>query len=248
MSIRPMSSQYSLLTAVGFALVALLVAISTAKAGTVFSSDFNDPAGFTLNMTSGSNIYATGFTTGTDSSFLDLTSVKLSLKSVSPTANPIVRLFSSTLLSGTSIPDAPLATLTGPTINNTLSSQTFTFTGSYQMSPSTNYWVVLSAAGSDSFQWETASNPPAVANASGYAAIGGRRQANTFASWTANGPASTGMVEVQAIPEPSTIMLAGIGVAGAVAVDCTRRRKRRERAKTGGETLEPALTGLSLQA
>lgn len=235
---RSTSSQASLVTAAGLALAALLIAISTAKAGTVFSSDFTDPAGFTQNITSGSNTYASGFTTGTASNFLDLTAVKLSLKSSSSTANPIVRLFSSTILSGTSIPNTALATLSGPTINNTLSSQTFTFTGWYQMSPSTNYWIVISAAGSDSFQWETAGSPPTVANASGYSAIGGRRQANLSSNWTANTSASIGMVEVQAIPEPSTIMLAGLGIVGVAVANRTRRLRRARATASGHDTVE----------
>lgn len=238
MSTRSTSFRSSVVTAAGLALAALLIAISTAKAGTVFSSDFSEPAGFTSNITSGSNTFATGFTTGSNANFLDLTAVKLSLKSTSSTANPIVRLFSSTLLSGTSIPDAPLATLTGPTINNTLSSQTFTFTGSYQMSPSTNYWVVISAAGPDSFQWETAGATPTVANASGYSAIGGRRQANLSSNWTANSSASFGMVEVQAIPEPSTIMLAGLGIVGVAVADRTRRLRRARATASGHDTAE----------
>jgi len=116
------------------------------------------------------------------------------------------------------------------------------------MSANTNYWVVLSAGGSDSFQWEFANNAPTEANASGYAAIGGRRQATNVSNWSTNSTAADAMVEIQAIPEPSTIMLAGIGVAGAVVVDCTRRRKIRDRAKTGGEKIESDLDGLSLQA
>ena len=248
MSSRPTSFRSSLLTQAGFALVALLVAISTAKAGTVFSSDFAAGDGFTLTTATGTNTYATGFTTGTDTNFLELSAVKLSLKASSGTANPIVQLFSSTTVSGTKVPDSSLITLSGTTFSN-LTAQTFTFTGSYQMFASTDYWVVLSAAGSGSFQWETASdNPPTGVNGSGYATIGGRRQANGLASWTASTPASTALVEVQAIPEPSTIMLAGIGVTGAVVVDYTRRRKRRGHAKTDGETLESDLNGLSLQA
>lgn len=247
MSSRPTSFRSSLLTQAGFALVALLVAISTAKAGTVFSSDFAAGDGFTLTTATGTNTYATGFTTGTDTNFLELSAVKLSLKASSGTANPIVQLFSSTTVSGTKVPDSSLITLSGTTFSN-LTAQTFTFTGSYQMFASTDYWVVLSAAGSDVFQWETAGSPPAEANTSGYSAIGGRRQATSVSNWTSNSTAATAMVEVQAIPEPSTIMLAGIGVTGAVVVDYTRRRKRRGHAKTDGETLESDLNGLSLQA
>lgn len=235
---RSTSSRSSPVTAAGLALAALLIAISTAKAGTVFSSNFSAGDGFTLTTATGTNTYATGFTTGTDVNFLELSAVKLSLQAISGTANPVVRLFSSTTVSGTKIPDSPLITLSGTTFSN-VTPQTFTFTGSYQMVASTDYWVVLSAAGSGSFQWENASdNPPTEANTSGYAAIGGRRQANPVSSWTANLPASTALVEVQAIPEPSTIMLAGLGIVGVAVANRTRRLRRARATASGHDTVE----------
>lgn len=212
------------LGALSLAISALALSATAARAGVVFSNDFEDPAGFTLNITS-TNSYATGFTTGATASFLDLTGVKLSLKSSSTSSIPVVSIFSN---GGGNVPGTLLATLSGPaSITNTLSAQDFLFTGGLSLSPNTNYWVVLSATGAgSSYQWEFANSAPDQQNLSGYAAIGGRRKVGA-GSWTTNASAALGMIEVQAVPEPSTLILAGIGVAGAVAVDTKRRRRRR---------------------
>jgi hypothetical protein len=228
---------------VGFvaaAAAALFLAASSAQAApvssTAFSSDFADPAGFTLAIT-GSNLFATGFTTGTNAGFLDLKSVKLSLKTTTATSNPVISIFSSGTNGVGAIPGSLLATLNGPQITNTLSSQTFTFTGNVSLQPSTNYWVVLSASGADSYQWEFANDSPTAVNDSGYSFIAGRRSTNNGGSWSNNATAAAGMVEVQAVPEPSTIMLAGIGLAAAVVVDRSRRQRIRSRQQAADDAL-----------
>lgn len=225
---------------VAAAVAALFLAASSAQAGPVspaaFSSDFADPAGFTLGIT-GSNRFATGFTTGTNPGFLDLKSVKLALKSTSATSNPVVSIFSSGTNGVGAIPGSLLATLSGPQITSSLSAQNFTFTGNVSLQPSTSYWVVLSASGADNYQWEFAGDSPTALNDSGYSFVAGRRSTNNGASWTSNATAATGMIEVQAVPEPSTIMLAGIGVAGALAVDRSRRQRIRSRQRAAGDAL-----------
>jgi hypothetical protein len=220
----------------GFAALSLAISALalSARAGVVFSNDFDDAAGFTLNISS-TNSFATGFTTGTNASFLDLTGVKLSLQTSSSSSIPVVSIFSN---GGGNVPGSLLATLSGPaSITNNVSPQDFLFTGNLSLSPSTNYWVVLSASDpSSSYQWEFAGAAPDQQNGSGYAAIGGKRKIGA-GSWTNNITASAGMVEIQAVPEPSTLILAGIGMAGAVAVDSKRRQRRRRMvAETSAET------------
>lgn len=228
--IGPMRSFVRAFGALSLAISALALSATSARAGVVFSNDFEDPAGFTLNI-SNTNSFATGFNTGTSSSFLDLKGVKLSLKTSSTSSIPVVSIFSNTVTGVGNVPGTLLATLTGPgPITNTLASQDFLFTGNLSLSANTNYWVVLSTTNASSrFQWEFANNPPAEANSSGYAALGGRRRINS-GSWTNNTTAEFGMVEIQAVPEPSTLILAGIGMAGAVVVDSKRRRRRRRMA------------------
>lgn len=222
--------------ALSLAISALALSATSARAGVVLSNDFEDPAGFTLNI-SNTNSFATGFTTGANASFLDLTGVKLSLKTSSTSSAPVISIFSNTVTGVGDVPGTLLATLTGPTITNTLAAQDFLFTGNLSLSPNTNYWVVLSASDPTSrYQWEFANSAPAEQNSSGYAAIAGRRKINAGA-WTNNTTASLGMVEIQAVPEPSTLILAGIGMAGAVAVDSKRRQRRRRMvAETSAET------------
>jgi hypothetical protein len=234
---------FTRLRVVAAAVATLFLSASSAQATPVaaFSSDFADPAGLTLGIT-GSNQFATGFTTGTNPGFLDLKSVKLSLMSTSATSNPVIRIFSGTtglLTSGSSgpIPGSLLATLSGPQIPISEFSQNFTFTGNVSLQPSTSYWVVLSASGADSYQWEFANDSPTALNDSGYSFVAGRRSTNNGASWNNNATAATGMIEVQAVPEPSTIMLAGIGVAGALVVDRSRRQRIRSRQQAAGDSL-----------
>jgi hypothetical protein len=223
--------------ALSLAISALALSATSARAGVVLSNDFEDPAGFTLNITN-TNSFATGFTTGANASFLDLTGVRLSLKTSSTSSAPVISIFSNTVTGVGDVPGTLLATLTGPgPITNTLGAQDFLFTGNLSLSPNTNYWVVLSASDPTSrYQWEFANTTPAEQNSSGYAFIAGRRKINA-AAWTDNATASLGMVEIQAVPEPSTLILAGIGMAGAVAVDSKRRQRRRRMvAETSAET------------
>lgn len=193
---------------------------------TAFSNPFNQV--LTGNSTvSGSNWFTTGFTTGTSPDFLSLTSVKLSLATsgTATTADPIVRLFS-----GVSNPTTEIATLTGSSLSSALPS-TATFlppSSPLALSPSTNYWVVLSAAGSDAYGWYATDEVPGEQNGSGFTFVAGRRSTNAGTSWANNPLAQVGAVaiEVVAVPEPPTIMLAGLGVAGAVVADRSRRLRR----------------------
>lgn len=209
--------------ALSLAISALALSATSARAGVVFSNDFDDPAGFTLNITS-SNSYASGFTTGTNASFLNLTGVKLSLKTSSTASVPVVSIYSNAVGNN---PGSLLTTLSGPaSITNTVTSADYLFSGNLALSPFTSYWVVLSTSdATSSYQWEFANDAPVEQNLSGYAALGGRRK--TTGSWGNNNSAADGMLELQAVPEPSTIVMACIGVSGAVALDAKRRRRRR---------------------
>jgi hypothetical protein len=231
---------------VAAAAAALALSAANAHAGVIasdvaYANDFTDVGGFTASIT-GTTRFATGFTTGTSSQFLDLKGVRLSLKTSSTTSNPVIQIFSGTTGSLTPsgfgpIPGTLLTTLSGPQITNTLVAQTFSFTGNLSLQPSTTYWVVLSANGSDDYLWQFSGVEPSEANSSGYFFVNGRRSFTGGATWSNNNTAATGMIEVQAVPEPSTIMLAGIGVAGALVVDRSRRQRIRSRQRAAGDAL-----------
>jgi hypothetical protein len=217
------------LGALGLALVATAVSVPAGAAPiSALSNDFNTVSSGNSSV-SGSTWFTSGFSTGTNTDYLSLTGVKLSIANsgTSATASPVVRLFS-----GVSNPTTQIAVLTGTTISNA-GPQTYTFSPSsvpLALTASTNYWVVLSAAAGEQFSWYVADDSPVEQNTSGYAFLAGKRSLNGGTSWSNNALAATGAISVevvQPVPEPSTIVLAGIGVAGAVVVDRSRRRRRR---------------------
>lgn len=215
----------------GLALLAMALAVPTTVAAPIsvsaLSNNFGSVASGNLTV-SGSNWFASGFTTGTSTSYLNLTGVNLSL-AVSGTASSAVPVVS--IFSGSSNPTTAVATLNGPTITNSAPAQTFTFSPSsvpLTLSANTNYWVVLSAAAGQ-FGWYFANGTPAEQNGSGFSFVNGQSSTNAGSSWSQELLPSLGAtsIQVQAVPEPSTIMLAGIGVAGAIVVDHSRRRRFR---------------------
>jgi|688.fasta_scaffold91151_3 hypothetical protein len=229
----------SLLRSLAAVIAALVITTSAAKAELVSISAFSNPFNqvLTTNSTvSGSNWFTVGFTTGTSPDFLSLTGVKLSLATSGTTVstNPIVRLFS-----GVSNPTTEVTTLIGSTLSSALPS-TATFTPSsspLSLSPGTNYWVVLSAGAGDAYGWYSTDENPAEQNGSGYSFVAGRRSTNAGSSWSNNVvvAVSAVSVEVLAVPEPPTIMLAGLGVVGVVVADRTRRLRRSRVTSTGDE-------------
>jgi hypothetical protein len=225
----------------GLALVAIALSAPTTHATPIpvsaLSNNFSTVTDGNSTV-SGSTWFASGFTTGSSTSYLNLSGINLSL-AVSGTASsavPVVRIFS-----GSSNPTTLLQTLTGPTITNSFPAQTFTFAPSsvpLTLSANTNYWVVLSAAAGDQFGWYVADDSPSEQNGSGFNFVSGVRSSNGGSSWNSNVLASVGAVSVQVVqpvPEPSTIMLAGIGVAGAIVIDHSRRRRFRRSGQHTGE-------------
>lgn len=217
----------SLLRSLAAAAAVLTMAASPALATPVSLTAFGNPFGQVStgnSQISGSNWFTTGFTTGTSTDFLSLTGVNLSLATsgTGSTANPIVRLFS-----GVSNPTTEIATLSGSPLSS-IAPVTATFvppTSPLALSPGTNYWVVMSAVGGDSYNWYTTDELPDQRNDSGFAFVAGRRSLNAGTSWSNNPLAQVGAVaiDVLAVPEPPTIVLAGLGVVGAVAADRSRR-------------------------
>jgi hypothetical protein len=219
------------------AVAALSLAAASAEAASVtaLGNPFNQVA-TTTSQISGTTWFATGFTTGTNADFLSLTGVKLSLATSGTvtTSNPVIKLFT-----GVSNPTTEFATLSGSPITSASPvTATYVPTSSpLSLLPNTSYWVVLSAEVGDQFSWYTTDENPVEQNGSGFTFISGKRSLNAGSTWNNSVTAGAGAVaiEVQAVPEPSTIMLAGIGVFGALVVDRSRRQRNRRRQLAAGD-------------
>jgi len=106
---------------------------------------------------------------------------------------------------------------------------TFSFTGA-SLSANTTYWVVPNGGS----WYYNAGTPPApmAHNASGYTYVGGRESLSTGVTpassvWDVGGN-NRYSVSITAVPEPSTLTLAGIGLAMVVGLEVRRRRRQVE--------------------
>lgn len=219
-----------------------------ARAGTIYTvgegaviSNINDVAVVTDSLSSNlvgfsnalnSNVkYAQGFTS-TGTAALEVTDIVLGLSAGSPVSSALVQIFSNTVVGGTAVPGSALATFTLSGTTAVFDTDTYNFTGSYTLAPSTNYWVVVadSAAGSNSsFQFVNAEDPVTgdpitPTGAWGYSWTGSRR-ARDGVTWANFTGANAGAIQVVAVPEPESLALLGVGAA-TVANGIMRRRKR----------------------
>lgn len=200
-------------------LVALLAAAPT-RAEVMFSN----PAPSIINSqntVNGPVQWATGFTTS--AAALPLVSVDLSFGVPSGSVTPTVQLFGSS--SGTAPTGSALATLTslstvtgaGPT------SYTFTPTSPFNLAANTNYYVVVSAPGSP-FGWFQSSAAPTAQNGSGWTALPGVVSTNGGSTYSSTLGSQASYISV--VPEPSTLALAGIGMAALAGIEISRRSRR----------------------
>ena len=157
---------------------------------------------------------AQGFTTGTSN--LTVQSITLGL-SATGTVSRMVSLYSDASLA----PSALLFTSSAVQVGEQ-NKYTFNFSGA-NLSPNTNYWIVPEQGS----RWFTNFNEsqPAGLNGSGYAYLGTKRQTSANpGTWTDSTlPYS---VSVEAVPEPSTIVMAGLGGLGLLAMERNRRRRK----------------------
>ena len=173
--------------------------------------------------------YAQGFTS-TGTAGLQVTTIVLGLSANTPVSSAQVQIFSNTSVSGTAVPGSALATfaLTGTTA--IFDTDTYAFTGSYTLAPSTDYWVVVSdtAAGSNSsFSFVSVDTGNSPTGSWGYSWTAARR-ARDGATWITSGAPTAGAIQVIAVPEPESLALLGVGTA-TVANGLMRRRRRSKR-------------------
>ncbi len=212
----------------------------------------NDGTTFTIGRTN--QAVAQGFTSGTNVLTLSLKTIRLELAPITGTSAPVVELRSSTGSGTSSTPTSTvLATYTAAPLLSARGVGDFTgptvvdFAGWYDLAPSTDYWVVVkdAAPSVNRFAWtanEQALVPQAL-NSSGYAYLNWSRSTTNGASWNQAGlNSSSAAMELVAVPEPPTVILAGLGVAAVVA-NGYRRRLRRKGAdsESADESMEGAV-------
>lgn len=212
------------------AIAAISLCPLSARAGTVYSNNF--PVGTTNTALSGLNTLATGFTTGTNVADLTIASIDLALavSGTNDSATPVVQIFD-----GVANPTTLVATLSGAAVTNALPPQAYTFTPSspFTLTANTNYWIVAATSVGE-MGWYYSDNSPSAQNGSGYQFIGAKTSANGGTTYSNNFPAGAAYVSIQSVPEPSTLVLAGAGIATAVTLDTVRRRRRKAAADSIG--------------
>ncbi len=202
-----------------------------------FSSGIYNPTNTSGTTTGVFRNLAMAFVTGSNSNFLDVTSVTLGLgTNVSASAQIRTVQILPNIFNGTSnVPDAlgtPLGTSSPTTIAGfTGVAYTFNFPTPVSLAANTQYWVVPVRIENQNYRWHqsglgTSTSGAVAYNDSGYTrpAIATARQDNTN-TWVTGGTLGNYALSVVAVPEPATLMLAAIGIMiGGVAVARARSR------------------------
>lgn len=212
------------------ALAVILFSSLAAQAGTIVYGNLGatgtTPLGSTSTILGGTNAgevnwLAQGFNTGT-SSLLSVETITLGLFGTNEGTLPVtVSIFSSS----TGSPNAAIFTssVTNVGVKN---KYTFTFTGA-DLAASTEYFVVPN--GGDWFFNTGSPAAPVEQNASGYSFTSTKESFDTSGTpagpWTAS-ESSRYSVSIESVPEPSTLVLAGVGLTAAVMIGGVRRRKQ----------------------
>lgn len=174
------------------------------------------------------NWIAQGFNTGT-SALLSVDAVTVGVFGGDPSPIPLtVSIYSS---NGLGNPDTALFTSSATSVGSG-DKYRFTFSGA-SLSPNTNYFVVPNGG---SWYWAAGNAlaaTPRQQNDSGYT-FTKTVESNALTTSPAGpwiDPAGSNRysvsIEAVAVPEPSTLMLACVGIAGGIAIQQNRRHRRR---------------------
>ena len=128
---------------------------------------------------SANNMLAQGFTTGTSADYLQISSVILGFGAPALNPSPLVQLMTA---SGTNPSGSVVGTFAGSTLTTTDKYQ-YNLPSPVTLSPSTNYFVVVSDVNAGSganfnWYWQDGDEVPSGLNGSGYSFFETRRSAN----------------------------------------------------------------------
>jgi hypothetical protein len=169
---------------------------------------------------------AQGFTVGGTNTTLK--SVSLGLFDANST-NVRLQVFAS----GTAGPTGTaLGTVSQNVLGTTPTLQTFVFSPNLSLTSGSSYWIVastLESSGLFSWAFNSAGDFGTQQNTSGWSAVTNqtRLSTNSGATWANSGADRPAGFSIQAVPEPSTYALAGIGVAAAGLMRWRRRKAGR---------------------
>ncbi len=198
------------------AVVVLLFGLSPAKAAITLSNNLppQPQAGLSPEFLDGDYWAASSFGTGTQSWLLYSVTLFMSASSQTAAQVDIYKAVTATVTPPSTQPGSLYATLTSPAKSGTtLEEYTFTPSGSVSLDANSTYWVVLHALGIQEVEW--AYTPVGCTSCGSSDITGGfqnnwRYSDNGGASWNfANNDTGAFMMRVDAIPEPSTLMLFG---------------------------------------
>lgn len=201
--------------------------------GNLGSSGTNQYLNSSTDLKPGSWL-AQGFNTGTTSTNLSVSSITLGLFGVSEGTVPFsVAIYSNDSFNG-NVPGTLLHTSAITNVGGA-ANYAFTFTGA-ELTANTSYWIVPSGGSSSSWYSRTGgtapSRTPTGQNLSGYSYVG--TAGSVAPTSSPSGPWSQEAdnigtdaytVSITAVPEPSNVVMAGLGVGGLAMMVRTRRRK-----------------------
>jgi len=121
----------------------------------------------------------------------------------------------ASLYSGTSQPTGTALVTDTVAVSGTTAAL-YTFNLGQQLSGGTNYWIVLSGASFLGWNQNDALAAPITQNSSGWGFIDSLTSSNSGSSWTTGGGSTdASAISVTAVPEPSSLALAGLGILAA---------------------------------
>jgi hypothetical protein len=192
--------------------VGLLTHRITQAQGTVYLSNLGQTSAGSLAVGSNSWVAAL-FGTGTNSGGYLLDSVQLALADAS--GNPsgfTVMIYNLGLPRAGAVPGSNLGTLTGSLSPTTAGTYIYTPTSSLTLSPSTTYFVVLTAGtavADGAYEWSQSVNPPNASDGWGETLI--IESSNNGLSWQAHSGDPQFAITATAIPEPCILGLFTLG-------------------------------------
>jgi hypothetical protein len=207
----------------------LILAAAPSVQAQVLISNFpgNDGTSTFMNAPSGGangggvhDSKAAGFTIPAGPDYF-LTSIDLRLDFFDTASVPVVAIYDN---NASNNPGTLLTTLVNPTFSTGIGNYSFTPSSAFTLVNGTTYWMVLHNAApiANSFRWMASTpsvTPTGIATTAGYRFSNGPPPP-TGNSTTFNTYSVTGSV----VPEPTSLVLVGIGAAGLIA----RVRGRRE--------------------